>query len=65
MTWEKIQNVDKIDLIKKEMNILILTFEEYKSNDSSMKYDSSYDNNEKIAQNKNKIDTKKRGRKLI
>ena len=57
MTWEKIQNLEQIKT--KKVNILISTYEEYETKDSSMKYDFS-NNNEKIAQNKNKIDTEKK-----
>ena len=39
-------------LKQKEVNIIISTYEEYESKNSSMKYDSSKDNNEKMLKKK-------------
>ena len=49
---KKIENSELTALTKKEVNIFISTYEEYESEDSKVKYDASYDSNEKIAKKK-------------
>ena len=62
---KKIENSELTALTKKEENIFISTYEEYESEDSSIKYEDTSDSNENNDQNKIKIATENKEEEKI